>query len=101
MTAQVWIGLAGVKQQGTGESILEKDKGGYVNILLLANSIDDYRSKVIQFLSENNLELQELEDVEKLSIRLEYHEIEEKLIYLAEVVKKTGIPQFGTLHTFN
>lgn len=100
MVVEVWIGLAGVKP-GTGENILGEDKGGYVNILLKASSVEDYHAKVKQFLSENNLELQELEDVEKLSTRLDHHEIEEKLIYLAKVVKRTGVPQFGTLHTFD
>jgi hypothetical protein len=96
----IWIGLIGIHPLSE-KSLLGSNKGAYTNLLLFAKDIADYKSKAIEFMLENELEIYEFEDIEAFSERIKNNEVEEKLLYLAELVKQNGKPQIGTLHVFN
>jgi hypothetical protein len=98
---EVWIGLVGAKPLPDSEFFGEGVIGGYSNALVLASNEEGFREEVVKALETFNVLLTEVEDVEPLSARTSKWEVDEELLTLADVVRVSGSPMFGTWHVYS
>ena len=97
--AEVWIGLAEVRQR-PGAGVLMDRNQAVVNVLALCRDEREFRAAVAVALSEAGFDLVDLEDPESLEERRSKYVVDDALLALAERVMSTGSPQFGRFHTW-
>ena len=96
---EVWIGLAKVRQR-PGAGVLMDRNEAFVNVLACANDEAGFQGTVEQGLSYIGFDLVELEDSEPLHQRQENYVVDEELLALADEVRSSGSPRFGSFHTW-
>ena len=99
MLRQVWIGLVSVTPQ-PGNDMLGDAKGAFVNALVLAENATEYEEQVRRALADLRLTPYDFEEVEAFSDRISKWSIGNELHLLAEEVRQTGNPRFGTFHNY-
>jgi hypothetical protein len=99
MAKQVWIGLVSVTPQ-PGNDMLGDAKGAFVNVLAFAENTNEYEGEARRALAELNLTAYEFEEVEAFSKRISKWTVDKELHVLADEVRKTGAPRFGTFHNY-
>ena len=96
---EVWVGLAEVIQR-PGAGVLMDRSEAFVNVLILADSHEDYLTKTRAHLNELGFDLVEIEDVEPFSHRARFGELEHAFLSLANDAARTKLPQLGPFHTW-
>lgn len=96
---EVWIGLADVRQRAGAGVLLDRNQA-IVNVLAIAIDEHQFSQIVRATLDGRGFDLIQLEDPEPLAQRAEQFIVAEELLRLAEEVRRTGLPQFGTFHTW-
>ena len=97
---EIWIGLIGLYPM-LSNTLVAQNQGAYANVLLMANDLEDYKDKTINFLSGMGFEVFEMEDTERLDERLQKFEVDSSIMELAKKVQIERTPQISTLHVFN
>lgn len=97
---EIWIGLLGLYPREKN-SYIKRNEGAYANVLIMSGSIDDFMSKANKFTQDLEFEIFCYEDIEPLRIRLQNYAIDDELIGLSEIIKKSKKPQISTLHVFD
>lgn len=95
MSKEVWIGLFGLILEEENE-VLPGCDYAYVNALAVASDRQEFESRVSEKLQELKFTIDEIEDVEPFSQRIENYIVVEEIQQLAEEAKKTGIVIFDT-----
>lgn len=83
MEQNIWIGLVKVFPYENCERIAQ-DEGAYTNVLTIANSSKEFRSKITQILKKHKLQVVEVEEEEPLSKRLMEFEVDKEILELSE-----------------
>lgn len=99
MASEVYIGLVGVAPN-PGSDVLGTAKGAYVNVLVLASSVEEYEAGASRALADLGLFAFEFEDVEPFESRANHRDLEEELHVLASEVSESKKPRFSNFHTF-
>jgi len=99
MKPVVWIGLIEVRPQ-PGNDSFGSAKGGYVNVLALARSRQEYEKAVQLELHSLRFDVGEIEDPEPLQDRLSRVHVDPALQELGKEVEASGAARCGTFHTF-
>lgn len=98
-SAQVWIGLAEVRQRPGAQVLMDRNHA-VVNVLALSRDEREFRATVASALSAAGFDLVDLEDPESLQVRRSRYMVDDGLLLLADRVLSTGTPQFGNFHTW-
>lgn len=99
-TREVWIGRVHVASKRRGRSdVLKGARGAYVNVLVWAAARFEYRERVRKAMVRLRLKVLEMVEVNPLSI----YDISgrKKLQRLANEVRRTHQPRFGTFHLYD
>ena len=96
---EIWIGLAEVHHR-PGSGVLLDSNAAFVNALAYASNEAEYRDAITDRLNAMGFDLISVEDAEPLSTRLKEHVVGKDLLELAPEVERTGVPRFGTFHTW-
>ena len=96
---EVWIGLICVVPEADCD-MLAPEKGAYTHVLTLASSEAEYRSKVIDAMTDYRLNVLEITGVEPLTMRLASYDISDDLAAIAEEITSPNHVRYGTFHTF-
>ena len=94
---QLWIGLVGVHPHSEN-SILGSYSGGFTNIVVFAQNKAEFKKEVSKFCLENNLDVFEIEDIERVSKRMKKHKLGTSVLKIIEYVRVTGLPCMSDLH---
>ena len=100
MENNIWIGLVNVLPDKNCK-VLKKNEGAFTNILTLANSSEEYRTKVGLILKVYKLHIIEIEDEERLIERMQKTQIDEEIIELSQSEFNNETVKIGTLHIYN
>ena len=90
----IYIGLVKVLPKPENKDFKEA-KGVYVNVLTIANDSEEYELKVKEAMTYYGFICEEMEDVEKLSDRLENNEVSEDILELAKEIKSESDVRYG------
>ena len=93
----LWIGLVGVHPHSEN-SILGSYSGGFTNIVVFAQNKAEFKKEVSKFCLENNLDVFEIEDIERVSKRMKKHKLGTSVLKIIEYVRVTGLPCMSDLH---
>lgn len=96
---QIWLGLATVHQRA-GAGVLLDRNDAFVNVVVVADSIDEFTKRIREALSQLGFELTDLEEVETLTERRAAFKIPQEIESLADVARDTGTVQFGSFYTW-
>jgi hypothetical protein len=96
---EVWIGLAKVKSNTKGS--LNAITHGYVNVLGLSNSKQDFRKKASLKFQDIGLKLIRLEDAEPFSKRMKTFKVDKSIQAIAKNILQQTVVDFGTVHTYD
>jgi hypothetical protein len=96
-----WIGLAEVRQQ-PGVEELGKNRGGFVTVVLFAQSENEFEQRVRKVLFEMGFDLVNVDEVEPYDRRVATHEIDRALRTAADELDPAAPPAvaLGSFHTF-
>jgi len=84
---EVWIGRVEVVPHA-GNEILGDAPGAYSNVLARASSVPEYRAKVVAALTEEGLNVVEIEDAEPLRERQTRFQVPDAILAIAEGAPK-------------
>ena len=93
---QLWIGLVGVHPHSEN-SILGSYSGGFTSIVVFAQNKAEFKKEVSKFCLENNLDVFEIEDIERVSKRMKKHKLGTSVLKIIEYVRVTGLPCMSDL----
>ena len=79
-------------------SILGSYSGGFTNIVVFAQNKAEFKKEVSKFCLENNLDVFEIEDIERVSKRMKKHKLGTSVLKIIEYVRVTGLPCMSDLH---
>lgn len=96
---QVWIGLAEVLHRPGAGSLMDRNSA-YVNVLAMATTALDFEKLARDAFAVAGFDLVELDDAEPFAKRTADMQVDDTLFALAKSVEATGIPRFGTFHTW-
>jgi hypothetical protein len=102
MSDDIWIGLAHVIPHDRNSNILKGkgNRGAYVNVVGQAASIDIFKERIVIALQVFDLNLIEIEDVEKFNQRIKSYEVDASLIELVKQLKDDYLIKFGKFHAY-
>lgn len=96
---EVWIGLVEIRQCPGAGVLLDRNEA-VTNVLALANNEACFRQAVTEAFSRLGFDVVDLEDPEPLAQRLEAFTVSDDLLRLAQEVRLTSMPRFGTFNTW-
>lgn len=97
--AEVWIGLAKVRQRPGAGVLLDRNEA-YTNVVALANDEVFFRHVVADSFSRLGFDVVTLDEPEPLAQRLEAFTVSDELLRLAQEVRSSGTPRFDTFQTW-
>lgn len=96
---QLWIGLVSV-HPNSENSILGSYSGGFTNIVAFAQNKAEFKKEVSKFCLENNLDVFEIEDIERVSKRMKKYKLGPSVLKIIDYVRATGLPCMSDLHVY-
>jgi hypothetical protein len=96
---EVWIGLAGVRPR-PGNEIFGRRAGAYVNVVALADTLDDPRRVVTSHFDQLRFDVTEIEDLEPLEQRLDRHGVSEEILDLVTELSRATVVVNHVFHTY-
>lgn len=100
MKKNIWIGLVNVIPNENC-TVINANEGAYTNILAIAESSVEYRSKIKRVLKEYNLTVIDIEDEEPLEERQKKVEIDEEIYEMSQEIFNDNTVKFSTFHTYD
>ncbi len=98
-TEKKWVGFIEVRDWN-GSSDLGSGVKAFTNVMGIASSKDDFFQIVAENLKSLGLELITMEDCELLCERMQYFEVQDELVSLANEFAADKQVVFGTFHAY-
>ncbi|MBC8553902.1 MAG: hypothetical protein H8D23_30190 [Candidatus Brocadiales bacterium] len=97
-TSKLWISLLEV--EALPENKVKDYKKAYVNGLIMAESAEEAVTLLKDSLNKMGWDLLSSEDTDEYEKRVLEYEVSPEIKEFAQIVYKTGMPQFGTFHSW-